>query len=130
MKQMTGDESARESTLSAKPSEQGQRVRRSQRATAHSAVIVEGRSVDGCAFSESTHALVLSAHGCLVTLPKPLEIGESVVVRNSNTLHEQRCHVVYIRGAHGGEIQVGLSFETEAPEFWGVDCLPSIGMQR
>lgn len=107
--------------------EQSKRVRRSQRVTAQSAVVVAGRFSDGSAFSESTHALVLSAHGCLVNLPKPVEIGESVVLRNVGTLQERRCQVVYIGGTQSGEIQAGLGFEMEAPEFWGIDCLPSIG---
>jgi hypothetical protein len=109
--------------------EHGRRVRRSRRITAQSAVIVEGRFSDGDTFSASTHALVLSAHGCLVTLPKPLKIGESVVVRNVGTHQEQRCRVVHIRGTHDGDIQAGLGFETAAPEFWGLDCLPSLGTQ-
>jgi len=103
-------------------------VRRSPRVAAQSAVVVEGRFSDGSAFSNSTQALVLSAHGCLVALPKPVKIGESVVVRNVSTLREQRCQVVYVRGTDGSEIQAGLGFEAEAPEFWGTDCLPSIGV--
>lgn len=104
--------------------EQSERIRRSQRVTAQSAVIIEGRFSDGSPFLSATHALVLSAHGCLVSLPKAVEIGACVVLRSPSTLREQHCQVVYIRKTHAEEVQVGLSFETEAPDFWGVNCLP------
>jgi hypothetical protein len=109
--------------------EQSKRVRRSQRVAAQSAVFIEGRFSDGSPFLSATHALVLSAHGCLVSLPKPIEIGADVILRSPSTLREQHCQVVYIGKTHAGEVQVGLGFETEAPDFWGVDCLPSIGRQ-
>jgi len=108
-------------------SEQSKRIRRSQRVAAQSDVIVEGKFSDGNRFLDTTKALVLSAHGCLVTLSKPVDIGESFVVRNVNTLREQTCHVVYIGRGRAGEIHVGLGFETEAPDFWGVGRLPSTG---
>jgi hypothetical protein len=109
--------------------EQSKRIRRSQRVTTQSAVVIEGRFSDGSPFLRTTHALVLSAHGCLVSLPQPIEIGAGVILRSPSTRSEQHCQVVYIGKTHAGEVQVGLGFETEAPDFWGVDCLPSIGKQ-
>jgi len=105
--------------------EQPNRARRSQRVIAQSAVIVKGKFSDGSPFLDSTRALVLSAHGCLVTLATPVRIGESLVVRNVRTLHEQPCQVVYIGKKYGGRTEVGLGFESAAPEFWGIDRLPS-----
>lgn len=106
--------------------EQSKRVRRSKRTMAQSAVVVEGRFSDGTPFVTATHALVLSAHGCLVALPKPVDIGVTVTLRSPGTLREQHCQVVYVGKSQSGEIQVGLGFEMESPEFWGTHCLPSL----
>jgi hypothetical protein len=106
---------------------QNKRARRSHRVPGQAAVLVEGRLDDGSPFSDLTHALVLSAHGCLVTLEKRVRIGDGLVVHNMGTSRRQTCQVVYLRECNGGQIQVGLAFETEAPDFWGVDCLPTIG---
>jgi hypothetical protein len=107
--------------------QQGQPVRRSQRVATQSAVEVEGRFSDGSPFLDSTCALVLSAHGCLLTLAKPVRIGENLILRNVSTLQVQRCQVVFIGEKHDGRIQVGLGFESSAPEFWNIDALPSVG---
>lgn len=114
-----------ESLPSRERCEQSKRVRRSQRTASRSAVIVEGKFSDGSSFSDSTHALVLSAYGCIVTLPRPPRIGEGLLLRNIGSLREQLCRVAYVGEKRGGGIQVGLAFETAAPEFWCVDRLPS-----
>jgi hypothetical protein len=103
------------------------RFRRSKRVSARSAVIVEGILSDGTAFVDMTYALVLSAHGCLVTVPKPIELGKQVILRNPATNFREPCRVVYVAPVTRGETQVGLAFETETPEFWGVDLLPAVG---
>ena len=105
--------------------EQGHRVRQSRRVVAQSVVVVEGQFSDGSLYLDSTPALVLSAHGCLVTLAKPVTIGESLVVRNSSTLQERYCQVVYIGKKCAGRTEVGLGFEVAAPDFWGIELLPS-----
>jgi hypothetical protein len=107
--------------------EPGRCRRRSQRMNAQLEVVIEGQCSDGSPFSCATRALVLSAHGCLVTVPDLFKIGELVMLRNVSTLREQRCEVVYIGLNRGAGIEVGLGFETEAPDFWGITCLPSIG---
>ena len=112
-------------SMAAKEGEQRNRVRRSKRAAARSTVVVEGKFSDGNRFSDTTEALVLSAHGCLVKLGKPVDIGDNIVIRNAITQKEQTCQVVYVGKGRAGDIQVGLGFEIEAPDFWGVDCLPS-----
>ena len=107
--------------------EQGHRVRQSRRVVGQSVVVVEGQFSDGSLYLDSTPALILSAHGCLVTLAKPVTIGESLVVRNSSTLQERYCQVVYIGKKCGGRTEVGLGFEVAAPDFWGIELLPSEG---
>jgi hypothetical protein len=99
-------------------------TRPSSRMDGQSAVIVKGVSNDGSSFSDSTRALVLSAHGCLVALAAPVKMGTSVLVRNTGTRQEKHCQVVYIGKQTGSRTEVGLAFETAAPEFWGTDHLP------
>jgi hypothetical protein len=117
-----------ENMLRHEPGDSTKCERRSERITAKSAIVVKGRFNDGTEFSDVTHTLVLSAHGCLVTMAKPVSIGENVIVQNTNTLQVQRCHVVYVRHTEGGEIRVGLAFEMEAPDFWGIDGLPTMAV--
>jgi hypothetical protein len=122
------DKSARsrepESGMGLERGEQERRVRHSRRVTAQAAVVVEGRFGDGSAFSDATHAFVLSAHGCLVTLGTSIRIGEKLVLRNVATLQKQHCRVVYVGEQCGGRMKVGLGFETAAPGFWGIHRMP------
>ena len=102
------------------------RFRRSKRVSACSAVIIEGILSDGTAFVDMTYALVLSAHGCLVTVRRPIELGRQVILRNPATNFREQCKVVYVAQVTSGETQVGLGFENETPEFWGVESLPTV----
>jgi hypothetical protein len=107
--------------------ELGSQFRRSKRVNARSAVVVEGLLSDGTAFIDMTYALVLSSHGCLVTVSRPIELGKQVTLRNPATNFREQCRVVYVARVTGDETRVGLGFESEAPEFWGVGRLPTVG---
>ena len=66
-------------------------------------VIVQGKAADKTTFADPTRAIILSAHGCLITLSVSVSLGERLM---------------------GGRTEVGLGFKTAAPQFWGLDHPP------
>ena len=99
-------------------------LRRSRRVPAQLPVVVQGKSADGYPFADPTRAVVLSAHGCLITLSEPVRLGESLILQNVANREEQDCRVVYLGEKHGGRTEVGLRFKTAAPQFWGLEHTP------
>ena len=99
-------------------------VRRSQRVRAQLPVVVQGKLTDETPFVDPTRAIVLSAHGCLITLSASVRLGERLILRNVATREEQDCRVVYLGEKQGGRTEVGLRFKTAVPQFWGLERPP------
>ena len=99
-------------------------LRRSMRVPAQLPVVVQGKSTDGIPFADPTRAVVLSAHGCLITLSESVRLGERLILRNVANREEQDCRVVYLGEFQGGRTEVGLRFKTAAPQFWGLEHTP------
>ena len=100
-------------------------LRRSTRVPAQLPVVVQGKSADGRPFAGPTRAVVLSAHGCLITLSESVRLGEKLILRNVATREEQDCRIVYLGEKHGGRAEVGLRFKTAAPQFWSLEHTPA-----
>ncbi len=104
--------------------------RRSQRVPAQLPVVVEGKlMVEGkltgeTPFVDPTRAIMLSAHGCLITLSTSIRLGDRLILRNIANREEQDCRVVYLGEKQGGRTEVGLRFKTAAPRFWGLEHPP------
>jgi len=98
--------------------------RRSQRVPAQLPVVVQGKLGDETPFADPTRAIVLSAHGCLLTLSTSIRLGDRLILRNIANREEQDCRVVYLGEKEGGRTEVGLRFKTAAPQFWGLEHLP------
>jgi c-di-GMP-binding flagellar brake protein YcgR len=98
--------------------------RRSQRVPAQLPVVVQGKLDDETPFADPTRAIVLSAHGCLLTLSTSIRLGDRLILRNIANREEQDCRVVYLGEKQGGRIEVGLRFKTAAPHFWGLEHPP------
>ncbi len=98
--------------------------RRSQRVLAQLPVVVHGQLADESPFADPTRAIVLSAHGCLITLSKSVRLGQKLVLGNDATRQEQECRVVYVGEKQGGRTEVGLCFKSAAPQFWGLEHPP------
>src|SRR5512137_2332267 len=90
-------------------------LRRSRRVPAQLPVIVEGKSTDGYPFADPTRAVVLSAHGCLITMSESVRLGERLILRNVANREEQDCRVVYLGEKQGGRTEVGLRFKSATP---------------
>lgn len=99
-------------------------LRRSQRVPAQLPVVVQGKLTDETPFVDPTRAIVLSAHGCLITLSVSVRLGERLILRNVANREEQDCLVVYLGEKQGGRTEVGLRFKTAAPRFWGLEHPP------
>ncbi len=99
-------------------------LRRSKRVPAQLPVVVYGKTTDGNPFADPTRAVVLSAHGCLITLSASVRLGEKLILRNVASRGEQDCRVVYLGEKHGGRTEVGLRFKSAAPQFWGLEHTP------
>ncbi len=76
---------------------------------------VQGKLTDETPFVDPTRAIVLSAHGCLITLSVSVGLGDTLILRNVATREEQGCRVVYLGEKQGGRTEVGLGFKTAAP---------------
>ena len=99
-------------------------LRRSQRVHAQLPVVVQGKLTDETPFADPTRAIVLSAHGCLITLSASIRLGDRLTLRNIATREEQDCRVVYLGEKQGGRTEVGLRFKTAAPQFWALEHPP------
>jgi len=99
-------------------------LRRSQRVRAQLPVVVQGKLTDESPFVDPTRAIVLSAHGCLITLSASVRLGEMLILRNVANREEQDCRVVYLGEKQGGRTEVGLRFKTAAPQFWDLEHPP------
>ena len=98
--------------------------RRSQRVPAQLPVVAQGTLTDETPFADPTRAIVLSAHGCLITLSASISLGDRLILRNTANREEQDCRVVYLGEKEGGRTEVGLRFKTAAPQLWGLEHPP------
>lgn len=102
----------------------GENKRRSSRVFTRLTVRVSGKNLQGRSFRATCETILVNAHGGLVYLNEPLEIGGEVVVANPATEEEQECRVVYL-GDHAKKGQrVGIEFLSPAPHFWGIEFAP------
>src|SRR5260370_37864173 len=67
--------------------------RRSQRVPAQLPVVMEGKLTDETPFADPTRAIMLSAHGCLITLPTSIRLGDRLILRNIANRAEKDCRV-------------------------------------
>src|SRR2546422_10708149 len=98
--------------------------RRSQRVPAQLPVVAQGTLTDETPFVDPTRAIVLSAHGCLITLSASISLGDRLTLRNTANREEQDCRVVYLGEKQGGRTEVGLRFKTAAHKYWGLENTP------
>src|SRR2546430_11480322 len=75
-------------------------LRRLQRVHAQLPVVVQGKLTDETPFLDPTRAIVLSAHGCLITLSASVRLGEMLILRNVANCEGQDCRVVYLAAVY------------------------------
>jgi hypothetical protein len=98
--------------------------RRSSRLFTRIPVRATGKNTDGRKFRENSQTIVINAHGGLLYLHEPLELGAQVVLINPVTEEEQECRVVYLGDMSDKGTRVGVEFLSPSPHFWGVEFAP------
>ena len=99
--------------------------RRSSRVFMRLRVVAAGKNLDGRKFREACETIVVNAHGGLLYLGQPLELGAMIVLVNPFTQEEQECRIVYLGDATEKGQRVGVEFLSPAPHFWGVEFKPA-----
>lgn len=100
------------------------KLRRSSRMFTRIPVRATGKNSDGRKFREHSETIVINAHGGLLYLQEPLDLGTQVVLINPVTEEEQECRVVYLGDMSEKGTRVGVEFLSPSPHFWGVEFAP------
>jgi hypothetical protein len=98
--------------------------RRSSRVFTRIPVRAEGKNAEGRKFRENSHTIVINAHGGLLYLQQPLELGTDLKLSNPATEEEQECRIVYVGDTCDKGTRVGVEFLSPCPHFWGVEFAP------
>ena len=106
-------------------SKQWSKNRRSHRIDLHVPILVFRRPGDGPPFYETTHTLVVNAHGALITLADLVARRQLLMVQNTNTGEQQECRVVSVQNELMGPAKVAVEFTKPVPKFWRVAYPPT-----
>jgi hypothetical protein len=98
--------------------------RRSQRLFLQVPVIVEGRPAGKPPLSETTHTIIVNAHGALVELSVSLEQGQTVTLQNARTNEKSECAIRLIMPGEAGKFNTALEFIKPNPGFWRISFPP------
>lgn len=114
-----------DSPVASKPyAESGINKRRSSRVLTRVTVRASGRNVHGLKFRETCQTILVNAHGGLLYLNEPVEVGSDLLIANPATEEEQECRVVYLGDYSKKGHRVGIEFLSPAPHFWGIEFAP------
>jgi hypothetical protein len=74
---------------------------------------------------EDSRTIVVSAHGCGLTLKTGVLPGETIVVIHKLSRQEAICRVVMCRQlGKGGDWVTGVEFQAPSPRFWHIAFPP------
>jgi len=107
------------------PSLEAQNKRRSSRVFARFRVPCKGKNADGRQIHSTAETIVVNAHGALMYLDEPMQMGVEFTITSPATQEEQECRVVFIGDLSDRGLRVGVEFLTPAPHFWGVEFAAS-----
>ncbi len=103
------------------PETQATTQRRSSRVFTRIAIQAKGKNLDGRKFRVKSQTIVINAHGGLLYLNEPLDMGAEIVLVNPATEEEQECRVVYVGETSDKGTRIGVEFLSPSPHFWGVE---------
>ena len=98
--------------------------RRTQRVFLRLPILLIARGSDNQHVSENAFTTNVSAHGALILMSMRLELGQKILVRNTETLEEQFGRIVHVTPATDGKTEVGIEFLKPAPKFWRISFPP------
>lgn len=96
--------------------------RRSKRIKSRIPVVV--RLQDKKSLTESTHTIVVNAHGALLIIAMRVTVNSFIVLENHATRKELLCRVAHVGATFMGKTQVAVEFIRPDPEFWGLGVIP------
>ena len=98
--------------------------RRTQRVFLRLPILLIARGPDQQHVSENAFTTNVSAHGALILMSMRVELGQKILIRNTETLEEQFVRVVHVTPAAEGKAEVGIEFLKPAPKFWRISFPP------
>jgi len=98
--------------------------RRSSRVFTKVKVRASGKNIDGRKFREVCQTILVNAHGGLLYINEPVEIGSDILIANPATEEEQECRIVYLGEYSKKGHRIGIEFLSPAPHFWGIEFAP------
>jgi hypothetical protein len=98
--------------------------RRTQRVFLRLPILVIARGPDQQHISENAFTTNVNAHGALILMSMRVELGQKILIRNTETLEEQFVRVVHVTPAAEGKSEVGIEFLKPAPKFWRISFPP------
>lgn len=98
--------------------------RRSSRVLTRVTVRASGKNVHGQKFRETCQTILVNAHGGLLYINEPVEVGGDILITNPATEEEQECRIVYLGEFSKKGHRVGIEFLSPAPHFWGIEFAP------
>jgi PilZ domain len=103
----------------------GQERRRSLRFLLDVGLVVQGESVEKQGFREETSAISVSTHGALVLLSAKVALGQTLFLKNSQTLMDMEGRVARIDPSYDGFVHVGIEFAQPSQSFCPVPSSPN-----
>lgn len=98
--------------------------RRSSRLTIDIPVEVICRGPQNTMHTEETRTIVVSAHGCALSLKTAVVPGETIVLIHKMSREEINCRVVMCRQAKTAGWDTGVEFQTPNRNFWHIAFPP------
>lgn len=99
-------------------------MRRSSRLTIDIPVEVICKGAQNKMHTEETRTIVVSAHGCALSLKTGVLPGDRVVLIHKMSRQEITCRVVMCRSSKNNGWDTGLEFAEPAPNFWHIAFPP------
>jgi hypothetical protein len=98
--------------------------RRSSRVLTRVTVRASGKNIHGQKFRETCQTILVNAHGGLLYINEPVQVGGDILITNPATEEEQECRIVYLGEFSKKGHRVGIEFLSPAPHFWGIEFAP------
>ena len=105
-------------------------TRRSQRVLLRFPVVVRVVENQGTS-AETTHTLVVNAHGALIAMTTKVQLKQELVIENTATGQQQPCRVVHIYETQDANVnEIGIEFEEPLTKFWNIAFPPAVTKSR
>ena len=104
--------------------------RRSKRIKARVPVVVRFQDSNRRFVSETTHTVIVNAHGALILLTASVEVDQIIRLENPKLQEELLCRVTSLGPCFMGKTQVAVELIMPTPGFWGTDSsskTPNLG---